>query len=148
MIDAAAIDRLRESPLMIACISAPWHEGKGGTRLPSTNIAVIGLSRCSARAQTALSMAAKVAGKRPISSISREEASPIPKRCGPIISAVSIRLLAIADNFLESVRPFGMSARLSGAIQNAAATTGPAQGPRPASSTPITMASSGQPASN
>ena len=98
-------------------------------RLPSTSRNSGG----SAIAATARRMARKLACRMLISSISAAEASPMPKLSAParMRSADSSRCPAVRA--FESAIP---SMRLPGVNMTAAATTGPASGPRPASSTP------------
>ena len=144
MTEAAAIDRLSASPLIIASQSAAPAAGRSGRICPSTSTASIGPGKDGASAAIAAFIAPKVAGKSPSASISAALLLATAKRCGWAAKAVSISARIRADNFLESVSRGGSAARCSGEIQKAAAVTGPAQGPRPASSTPITTDPSGQ----
>ncbi|QTK79447.1 hypothetical protein AT6N2_C1753 [Agrobacterium tumefaciens] len=126
-IDAAAMERERESPLMTALDSQVMP---GGRSRPSASTRAGGISRPS----TARRMASRLARRIFIVSI----------RPGPEEATETIELSMIWTNrlsrfcfvsFLESSIPLGI---LSGSRMTAAATTGPASGPRPASSVPAT----------
>jgi len=75
-----------------------------------------------------------VAWRMLISSISSTLAMPTPISAQAVSLARSASRRA-ASSFLESLRPSG---QFEMSIMTAAATTGPASGPRPASSTPQT----------
>jgi len=89
------------------------------------------------RLSIACRMARMVACRILMRSISSEETIPIPK----VISGCVIRILKreslfLGVSFLLSLMP---GIRVSSGIVNAAATTGPARGPLPASSTPAML---------
>src|SRR5881396_1552502 len=67
-------------------------------------------------------------------SISRTDAAPMPTAIAFAKIFFASRSRALAVSCLESSTP--ASARLSGGMTTAQATTGPARGPRPTSSTP------------
>ena len=129
--DAAAIESERESPRT----TVATRQGRSGARLPSTSAA----AGRRGRAASARAIAAKVAPRMLRSSISRMPAAPTPTSPHASRSAYSSRRLA-GDRVFESSSP---SAREGGSVAEssitAAATTGPAHGPRPASSIPATI---------
>ena len=120
------MERLRASPFTMAFAL----HGMSGHRFPSIKAQSGGLGKF----KTARRMAIIVACKILTRSISSGSAIPTPiAACAKISFSNSSRL--ISDNFLLSLRPSGI---LFGTNITAAATTGPANGPRPASSTPQT----------
>ena len=108
---------------------ASARTSKMGKRLPSTYTSV-GFKR---KASTALCMANIVACKIFKRSISSTLASAMAKHKALARISSNKRSRVLAVNFLESAKPL-MGLRSS--KMTAAATTGPARGPRPASSTP------------
>ncbi len=127
MIDAAAMLTERPSPLT----SARASQGKPpGTLLPS----IKANAGTSGRAATARRMARNVACRMLSRSISATLAIPIPKRTDFSISPNNATRRAALIAF-ESLTPCGIRPASN---STAAATTGPAHGPRPTSSTPQT----------
>ena len=128
MMLAAAMLRLRASPPTKALCGT----GRPRTWSPSTRA----WSGGAGRARTARAMARWVARRmlwRSISStVARQAAQATP---GCVARTVKIFSRRAAGTFFESVRP---SRAKSAGRMTAAATTGPARGPRPASSTPAT----------
>ena len=104
------------------------RHGKGV--VPSTRA-----SRSSFNASTARRMARPVACRMFNCAISAAEAKPTAQATALAFISTSRASRRLADSFLESFRPLGT---LLGWRITAAADTGPAQGPRPASSTPHT----------
>ena len=112
-------------------ITARAGQPRSGALFPSTSTSPI---RSAASAPIARRMARKLAWRMLCTSISSTEATPSPTRAQPASAAASSSRRA-AGTFLLSSRPSGMQ---PGSSITAAATTGPAQGPRPTSSTPQT----------
>ena len=124
-IDAAEIAGSLSSPPMSSSIA----QSSRGARLPS----IRARSTRSARPVTARSIASRVARRMFSWSISATEALAIDQPAARSrISSASVSRRA-ADSFFESRRP---SIGRSTSRTTAAAYTGPASGPRPASSTP------------
>lgn len=111
------------------------HAGRviSGTRGPSTTAA----ATQGGKPQTAARIAWDVAASMPIRSIRRDDTRNTDQASAwlRIVAASSVR--AFGGNSLESRRR-AASAPMSGRNTTAAATTGPARGPRPASSIPAT----------
>jgi len=129
---AAAIAALVPSPRTTA--SAGWEQG-GICRPSASTRSGTGCSRATARA-----IACKEARRMSVRSISTEEiAQALQVTALARISSYKSRRLA-AVSFLLSSRPEGHHV---GGRTTAAATTGPAQQPRPASSTPASRHSPG-----
>ena len=125
MIEAAAIDRLLASPLTSV---TPWHGNSLGQALPS----IKAVSGQNANPSTARRIAKSDASRMLSASISSTLAQPIATwACAWIRSNKILRL--VAYSILESFNPTGIMPRSK---ITAAAQTGPAKGPRPASSTP------------
>ena len=125
--EAAAIAAQRPSPPTNASAAQP----RSNTRLPSIR-AVTGRS---ASWSTARRMASPVAWRMFRSAISATVAKAKPKARAVARISASSAARAAAVSALESFRPTGIR---RGSRITAAAVTGPAQGPRPASSTPQT----------
>src|SRR5258708_33740363 len=86
-------------------------------------------------ASMALHMARPVACRMLSAAISSTEAKPTPQATALALISTSSVSRVLAESFLESSRPFGT---FFGLRITAPALTGPAHGPRPASSTPHT----------
>ena len=131
-IDAALIDSIRASPPTIASPSIlPSRKRRSGKRLPST---------CTARGMTARPimarrMASIVAESMFRASISARSDQATDQHSASLLITASSASRRVAESFLESRRP---AIGRSGCRITAAAMTGPANGPRPASSTPAT----------
>ena len=136
--DAAAMLRLRESPLTTVCAGSRV----GGIWLPSISTCAISPSpaalRSAARLAAARAMPSRVAFRMPSLSITATGTVTTACRCGGPVSTAWKAARRLAESFLESSRPSGRCGIADGSSQQAAIVTGPAQGPRPASSTPIT----------
>ena len=127
MMEAAAIDNERASPLTISSVL----QDRRGSWLPSMRQVLGAIDKFS----TARRMARRLACKILSWSISSTLASPTPTVAISRISGASASR-RFSESILESARPSGMA---FGSRITAAAITGPASGPRPASSTPATM---------
>src|SRR5437879_13722926 len=124
--DAAAIESTSASPLITATQSQPTSMRS----TPSTN------TSCGATGSALTARASAHSDAPRILSVSMREGGAMATATSAvrqIFSYSSLRRSAVS--FLESLRPFGM--RL-GSRMTAAATTGPASGPLPASSHPAT----------
>ena len=128
MMEAAAMESDSASPAM----TVRTGQGSCGARLPSTRARLGGVASW----RSASAMAQKVACRILSRSMRATSAMPMPTCALARIGSKSASRCA-ALSFLESSRPSGMRA---GSRITAAATTGPAQGPRPASSMPQTGA--------
>ena len=129
--DAAAMDRLNPSPP----ITQLAGQGRAGARLPSTRT----WSGRAGRRNTARRMASKLAPNIFRVSISVTEAAPIPVQiCGSAHKRCAIRSRRRRESLFESSIMAARSACGGHRKTTQAATTGPANGPRPASSTPPT----------
>ena len=106
-------------------------QGRAGASLPSTSAN----SAATASALTARAMARWVAWRILTRSISPTLASPTPTATAISMMRGNSASRVCASSCLESFSPLGMRVRPR---ITAAATTGPAKGPRPASSTPHT----------
>ena len=126
-IDAAAIETDSPSPRTTARAAGA---SPGGTIAPSTSAD----AGAQGRSATARRIARKLACRMFIASISATLATPTPIRAQPASAANSASRRAAHSRLLSS-SPSGMHA---GSSTTAAATTGPAHGPRPASSMPQT----------
>src|SRR3569833_2130520 len=119
------------------------HSGRrpAGVRLPSTSASPQSIPSASHRFAIASVIASIVAPKMLSRSMSSTSTTPMPnaQRARIAWSTLARRAGSI---FFESSICFGRGLHST----TAAATTGPASGPRPASSTPATMDSGGQPA--
>ena len=124
--EAAAIDRLFASPLTMVCAGT----SSSGARFPSISAAI----GAPPSPLTARCIAAIDAARILIRSISSAGTAAIATRPAARISVNSFSLRFSVSVF-ESFRPEGTE---FGSRITAAATTGPASGPRPTSSTPQT----------
>ena len=124
--DAAAIERHVASPRTTAVAG----QASFGTRLPSIRVC----AGATGSASTARAMASMVASRMLSRSTSPTLAQPTPVQATASNRAMRSFRRA-GESFFESSRPSGI---FRGSRITAAATTGPAHDPRPASSTPAT----------